>query len=177
MAGGLNDKQRRFVEEYLIDLNATQAAIRAGYSAKTAYSQGQRLLKHVEIQQAITEGQAQRSERVKIDQDYVLSSIVETIERCKQAKPVLARNGEPIMIENGEGQLVPAYIFNAGAILKGAEMLGNHLNLWKGQQGPDDEDAASLTFHIDVRGAVGNVRVTKPERPAGDIPEGVEHQV
>ena len=45
----LNDKQRRFVAEYLIDLNATQAAIRAGYSKKTAGSQGQRLLTNVEI--------------------------------------------------------------------------------------------------------------------------------
>ena len=45
----LNARQKRFVTEYLIDMNATQAAIRAGYSKKTAYSQGQRLLKHVEI--------------------------------------------------------------------------------------------------------------------------------
>ena len=39
-----------FVDEYLVDLNATQAAIRAGYSEKTAYSIGQRLLKNVEVQ-------------------------------------------------------------------------------------------------------------------------------
>ena len=51
----MNAKQRRFAEEYLKDLNATQAAIRAGYSERTAYSQGQRLLKHVEIKNAIKE--------------------------------------------------------------------------------------------------------------------------
>ena len=45
----LEPKQRRFAEEYCIDFNATQAAIRAGYSEKTAYSQGSRLLKNVEI--------------------------------------------------------------------------------------------------------------------------------
>ena len=45
----LNDRQRKFVEEYLIDFNATQAAIRAGYSKRTAYSQGSRLLKNVEV--------------------------------------------------------------------------------------------------------------------------------
>ena len=45
----MNDKQRRFADEYLIDLNATQAALHAGYAEKTAYSQGQRLLKNVEI--------------------------------------------------------------------------------------------------------------------------------
>ena len=49
----LTDKQKRFCEEYLIDLNATQAATRAGYSAKTAYSMGQRMLKKVEVQEYI----------------------------------------------------------------------------------------------------------------------------
>lgn len=49
----LNHKQRRFVAEYLKDSNATQAAIRAGYSKKTAYSVGGRLLKHAEVQRAL----------------------------------------------------------------------------------------------------------------------------
>lgn len=49
----LTEKQQRFVEEYLIDLNATQAAIRAGYSAKTADQQGSRMLANVKVQQAI----------------------------------------------------------------------------------------------------------------------------
>ena len=51
----LTEKQQRFCDEYLIDYNATQAAIRAGYSEKTAYSQGQRLLKKVEIKTYIDE--------------------------------------------------------------------------------------------------------------------------
>lgn len=71
----LNDRQARFVEEYLIDLNATQAAIRAGYSASTAYSQGQRLLKNVEVAQLIDEGKAARSERVQVTQDDVLREL------------------------------------------------------------------------------------------------------
>lgn len=50
----LTDQQRKFVLEYPKDFNATQAAKRAGYSMKTAYSQGQRLLKHVEIQAALS---------------------------------------------------------------------------------------------------------------------------
>lgn len=69
----LNDKQRRFVEEYLIDLNATQAAIRAGYSEKTGYSHGQRMLKNVEIQNAIQEAQKKLSERTQITQERVLA--------------------------------------------------------------------------------------------------------
>ena len=65
-------KQERFVEEYLIDLNATQAAIRAGYSPKTANEQGARLLAKVSVQTAISKAQAERSRRTGINQDRVL---------------------------------------------------------------------------------------------------------
>lgn len=68
----LTDKQQRFVDEYLIDLNATQAAIRAGYSEKTARSQGQRLLTNVDIKLALSAAQEERSERTKIDAAWVL---------------------------------------------------------------------------------------------------------
>lgn len=71
----LTPKQARFVEEYLIDLNATQAAIRAGYSERTAYSQGQRLLKNVEIQRSIAEAQEDRSKRTEITADRVLQEL------------------------------------------------------------------------------------------------------
>lgn len=73
----LNDKQETFCREYLIDLNATQAAIRAGYSKNTAYSQGQRLLKNVEVQKRLIELMSKRTERTKIDSDYVLRRLVE----------------------------------------------------------------------------------------------------
>lgn len=72
----LNDKQKMFCDEYIIDLNATQAAIRAGYSEKTAYSQGQRLLKDVEIQRYIQERKADRMERTEITQDFVLKELL-----------------------------------------------------------------------------------------------------
>lgn len=72
---GLTDKQQRFVDEYLIDLNATQAAIRAGYSEKTARSIGQRLLTNVDIQKAIEEAQSKRAERTEITQDMVLQEL------------------------------------------------------------------------------------------------------
>lgn len=71
----LNPKQARFVQEYLIDLNATQAAIRAGYSVKTADTQGARLLVNVKVQKAINDAQAKRSERTQIDQDWVLKRL------------------------------------------------------------------------------------------------------
>ena len=63
----LNDKQRRFVNEYLIDLNATQAAIRAGYSQKTAYSHGERLLKNVDQTQQTYQNALQELSEFKPD--------------------------------------------------------------------------------------------------------------
>lgn len=71
----LTPKQARFVEEYLVDLNATQAAIRAGYSARTAHSQGQRLLKHVEVAASVAAGQQDRSGRTEITADRVLQEL------------------------------------------------------------------------------------------------------
>ena len=64
----MNAKQKQFVIEYLIDFNATQAAIRAGYSEKTARSQGQRLLTNVDIKKAIIE------EREKIQDENIATA-------------------------------------------------------------------------------------------------------
>lgn len=71
----LNEKQRRFVAEYLIDLNSTQAAIRAGYSAKTAKQQGSRLLTNADVQAAVVKAQTKRAERTEITQDRVLAEL------------------------------------------------------------------------------------------------------
>lgn len=68
-------KQSAFVREYLVDLNATQAAIRAEYSPRTAYSQGQRLLKNVEIQAAISEANTARAQRTEVTADRVISEL------------------------------------------------------------------------------------------------------
>ncbi|MDU4393264.1 MAG: terminase small subunit [Acinetobacter ursingii] len=71
----LTPKQQRFVEEYLIDLNATQAAIRAGYSEKTAAVIGAENLIKPNIAKAIEEAQNKRSERTEITQDRVLQEL------------------------------------------------------------------------------------------------------
>ena len=71
----LNERQKLFVAEYLKDLNATQAAIRAGYSAKTAYAIAEKLLRKAEIKQAIQEAMKARSDRTEITQDRVLQEL------------------------------------------------------------------------------------------------------
>lgn len=71
----LTPKQERFVAEYLIDLNATQAAVRAGYSARTAASQGARLLKQSGVARAVQAAQQARAVRTEITQDRVLQEL------------------------------------------------------------------------------------------------------
>lgn len=71
----LTDKQARFCEEYLIDLNATQAAIRAGYSEKTAREQAAQNLSKLNIQEKIAELKAERSKRTEITQDSVIQEL------------------------------------------------------------------------------------------------------
>lgn len=75
MANKLTPKQRRFIDEYLIDLNATQAAIRAGYSEKTAYSIGLQNLKKLEIQAEIQKRRNRLQNKLEITQERVLQEL------------------------------------------------------------------------------------------------------
>jgi hypothetical protein len=74
-------KRSRFVEEYLLDLKASAAARRAGYSRATAHAQGHELLKKPEVAEAIAEAQAARSERTRITQDEVVARLVREADR------------------------------------------------------------------------------------------------
>lgn len=123
--GKLTDRQKRFAEEFPIDLNAEAAAIRAGYSEKSAYSTAHDLKQVPHVREEIQKKFDERSERTGITADYVLISVKDTIERCKQAEPVM--EWDPIakeMVHTGE------YKFDANAVLKGCDMLGKHLKLW-----------------------------------------------
>ncbi len=71
----LTPKQERFVQEYLVDLNATQAAIRAGYSARTAHVQGSRLLTNARIASEISIGRASNTEKLGVTQEMVVSEL------------------------------------------------------------------------------------------------------
>ena len=144
-------KQERFVAEYLIDLNATQAAIRAGYAEKGAAVEGCRLLAKPKIADAVAAAQAERAKRTEIDQDYVLNSIRDTMERCKQAEPVVYQNGDPVMIDTPDGEIARAYKFNAGGVLRGAELLGRHLALFHDKPPPGSDRDNPLHTVIEWR--------------------------
>lgn len=144
----LTPKQQRFVDEYIIDLNATQACIRAGYSEKTAKEIGAENLTKPNIQQAIQQAMNERQQRTQIDQDYVINTIVETIERCKQAKPVVDSRGEPVFIESADGDVVPAYKFDASNVLKGAELLGRHLGMFNDKLNIEQHGETDINIKI-----------------------------
>ena len=72
----MTTKQSRFVDEYMIDLNANQAAIRAGYSPKTARFQGSRLLSNVDVARELELRQQERAERTQTDADWVIGELV-----------------------------------------------------------------------------------------------------
>lgn len=120
MAARLTDKQKRFVAEYLVDLNATAAAKRAGYSEKTAYSMGQRLLKKVEIQKAVQNANNARQERTEITQDYVIKKLKEITDK-----------------DASDAQDSDLKYSNK---IKALELLGKHLGTWEPKDdGPKDE--------------------------------------
>lgn len=74
-AAGLTPKQQRFVAEYLVDLNATRAAITAGYSAKTAESQASRLLRNVKVAEAVEAGKTRQLAKAEVTAERVLAEI------------------------------------------------------------------------------------------------------
>lgn len=140
----LTDKQKEFVRQYLVDLNATQAAIRAGYSMKTAYRQGADLLQKTSIREAIEKAQAKRARRVEVTQDYVLSNLVEVVERTMQRAPVTDRKGEQVTDEEGRA----VWTFDAKGANKALELLGKHLGIFTDKvkaevSGPDGGPMAS----------------------------------
>lgn len=126
----LTPKQQRFVDEYLLDLNATAAYKRAGYKGKGAAACSSRLLTNAKVSSAIEEAMNKRAEKAGLSAELVIHGIMETIERCRQSTPVLDRKGEPVLVETPTGELAPAYTFEAMAALRGYELLGKHLGMF-----------------------------------------------
>jgi phage terminase small subunit len=140
----LTPKQQRFVEEYLIDLNATQAAIRAGYAAKDADVQGPRLLGNVGVAEAIATLKAQRAEKTGIDAAWLLHRLAAEATadvndlyteegRIKAVKdwPLIWRQGlvaglEVETIGEGAGHLTKVKLSDR---IKRLELIGKHIDV------------------------------------------------
>lgn len=119
----LTAKQQRFVEEYIIDLNATQAASRAGYSEKTAYSIGQENLKKPEIADEIEKRRSKLSEKAEISAEWVLRELQDTYNKAKDV-----------------GDLSPAN--------KSLELIGKHLGMFKDNVKLEHEGGFTINIGI-----------------------------
>lgn len=141
----MNNRQQLFCEEYLKDLNATKAAIRAGYSEKTAYSQGQRLLKNVEIKNRLQEI------REKIQDENIAT--IKDIEEFLS----LSLNGEMeeevisvvAEIEGSSKVVKTKKQISLRDRIKAAELLGKRYGLWTEKQ---EVDINLPTFIDDIQG-------------------------
>lgn len=111
----LTEKQKRFVAEYLVDLNATQAAIRAGYSQRTADRIGPELLGKTCVSDAIQKALRKRQQRTEITQDMILTE--------------LSKIGLAEAADNADSKL------KVGNKIKALELLGKHLGLFERQSG------------------------------------------
>ncbi len=128
----LTDKQEMFCREYIVDLNATQAAIRAGYSEATAASIGHENLTKLDIASRVRELMAARAERLRIDGDWVLGRLIDICDKCMEAKPVMVFSpADRCMVhkENSEGELL--YEFDAAGANKATELIGKHLGFFE----------------------------------------------
>ena len=141
----LTEKQQRFIDEYLIDLNATQAAIRAGYSVKTAREQASQNLTKLNIQQAISEKMAERSKRTGVNQDRIVLELAKiafvnaadvidsedaTIKKGATTDDTAAIQSVKVkVIPTKEGEGVEREI-RLNDKLKALELLGKHLGMW-----------------------------------------------
>ena len=141
----LTPKQQVFATEYLIDLNATQAAIRAGYSKRTAESQASRLLRNVKVREIIQELADKRAERTQITSDKVLEEIAKVafsniadyieiqkdgtarVDLSKLTRDQGAALSSVTVDETREGRRIK---INMGDKLKALDQLGKHLKLF-----------------------------------------------
>lgn len=122
MARKMTAKQKRFCDEYLIDLNATQAALRAGYSKKTSYAIGQQILHRPECEKYIAERMAEKESELIAGQDEILKYLT-AVMRGQSAASVLARN------EMGADKVIDKPP-DEKERLKAAELLGKRYGLY-----------------------------------------------
>ena len=161
-AAALKERRQRFVEAYMEDPNATQAAIKAGYSEKTARSIGQRLLTNVDVSRAIAAAREARSIRKRITADYVLENLDEVLDKSMREKELI----NPV---TGEG--TGKFVFDSKGANKALELMGKHLGMFTEKV----EHSGSLTVQHD---AVQRMRQKiMADRQAVEIAHGLVHRV
>jgi phage terminase small subunit len=148
----LTARQQTFVEEYLVDLNATQAAIRAGYSEKTARSVGSENLTKPDIAAAIQAAQQVKADEMGITQQYILDNLKEVVERCMQRAPVMVRRGNRMeQLEDEDGNDV--WQFNAKGAVSALTLLGKHRGMFAEKHEHSGANGSPIKFTLNIGAA------------------------
>jgi len=134
----LTPRQQKFIDEYMISPNATQAAIRAGYSPKDADVQGPRLLGNVRIARVIEERQAVIAAKAAVSQEYVLVNLKDVVARCLQAEPVYDKFGHP----TGE------FAFDSKGATAALQLLGKYLGIFIDRKEITGPNGGPLQFDV-----------------------------
>jgi phage terminase small subunit len=123
----LSDREERFVAEYMIDLNAQAALVRAGFNVRYPAQRASKLIADPRIKAAIAHAQAERAERTQTDADWVLRQAREVYERVvQQVEPALhPKTRRQLKTEDGR----PLFTFNAAAALRALEIIGKHVSV------------------------------------------------
>lgn len=137
----LTAKQQRFCDEYLIDLNATQAAIRAGYSKKTARKIGQENLTKRDIRQYIDARMAEKESELIADQDEVLRYLTSVMRGESRSSVVVVESLGDFMSEARELEKAP----DEKERLKAAELLGKRYGLYTDRVEQDVDMELNIT--------------------------------
>lgn len=134
----LTEKQKRFCDEYLVDLNATQAAIRAGYSEKTAKQIAQQNLTKLDIQEYIKKRMVEKEDALIAKQDEVLQTLTRVLRRqemdtvvvtCKERSSGYDENGKKVIVEKEIPRVVQIPT-RVNDLNKAAELLGKRYGLY-----------------------------------------------
>jgi phage terminase small subunit len=118
--GGLTAKQQCFVDEYMVDMNGTQAAIRAGYSARNADKIASELLGKTGVAAAVAAAKAARAKRTEVTADWVIKQLRRNYRRAMEAEVLRDRDGNP----TGE------YVYDGAVANKALELLGKHVGMF-----------------------------------------------
>jgi phage terminase small subunit len=122
----LNDRQEAFALAYALSGNATEAALKVGYSAQTAYSQGCRLLKHVEVRAKIDQQRGEIADQAIVTVQWVLARLVAVYEKSFQGAPKVLSNGRLAFDADGN----PIMEWSPGGANKALELIGKHLAMF-----------------------------------------------
>ena len=150
-------KHERFVQEYIVDYNATAAALRAGYKESNARAQGSTLLTNPNILARVRELQQEQAKRLAISADMVVLETLKTYQKCLSPTPVLQRDEK-----TGKYEHVGVYAFDSKGALKALEMLGKCTGAFDRKQNPDD-DGNNLMEQL--------IAATREAVATDDIPE------